>query len=372
MTISKLIREKCLWEYLQNCDKNIVMYGTGNGGDKILDACITRGIKISGVFASSGFVRHRVWRDMDVLSYENAVERFGTDMVILLSFGSSLPEVMENFHTLAARHEFYIPDVPLFGGEIFDSSYLATHKNEIIAAADVFFDDTSRNLYFDMLNFRITGKPKYLRQTANMGDQASELLKCDAIKNIIDCGAYKGDTAEIFRNCFTNAKNIMSLEPDPSTFRKLNAYCYEINNLRDPHPKMIPLNFAVGDCDKTEEFLCTGSRGSGRKGSGRAKTTLTEVRRIDTVASKMHVDLIKMDVEGDEEIALSGAKSTIIRDNCALAISVYHNTDDLYKLPLMIREKYPTYRLYLRRENCIPAWDITLWAIPEKFAKLAP
>lgn len=368
MTVSQLLRGECLWEYLQGCGKHIVMYGTGNGGDKILDECITRGIKVSGVFASSGFVRHRVWRDMDVLSYDEAVRRYGDDMVVLLAFGSSLPEVTGNFRTLAARHEFYIPDVPLFGGEVFDRAYCAAHDGEISAAGKIFADTASRELYIDMLRFRLTGKMQYLDRTAPLGDQAAELLRCDEVKNIIDCGAYKGDTAEIFRNCFANAENIVAMEPDPSTFRKLSAYCDEINSATTGSPKMIPLQSAVGDCDKTEEFLCTGSRGSGRRGSGRVKATLTEVRRIDTVAADMTVDLIKMDVEGDEEAALRGAENTILRDNCALAISVYHKTDDLYKLPLMIRDKYPDHRLYLRRENCVPAWDITLWAVPDRLA----
>lgn len=368
MTVAELLRNECIWGYLGHCGRNIVMYGTGNGGDKILDECITRGIKVSGVFASSGFVRHRVWRDMDVLSYEDAIERFGENMVILLAFGSSLPDVMENFRILDARHEFYIPDVPLFGGQVFDQSYCAAHEEEITAAGEIFADKASRELYFDMLHFRLTGKMKYLASTSSMGDQAAELLRKDAVKNIIDCGAFKGDTAEIFRKCFAYAENIIAMEPDPSTFKRLSAYCNDANNSTDSDARLIPLCAAVGDRDKTEEFLCTGSRGSGRCGSGRVKTALTDVRRIDTVAADLHIDLIKMDVEGDEESALKGAENTILRDDCALAISVYHKTDDLYRLPLMIRDKYPNHHLYLRRENCVPAWDITLWAVPERLA----
>lgn len=368
MTVSALLHSECLWEHLQKCGKSIVMYGTGNGGDKILDECINRDIRVSGVFASSGFVRHRVWRGMDVLSYDEAVRCYGDDMVILLAFGSSLPDVMDNFHALAARHEFNIPDVPLFGDQVFDRSYCAEHEAIISAAGEIFADKTSRDLYFDILKFRLTGKIEYLGSTSAMADQATELLRRDAVKNIIDCGAYKGDTAEIFKTCFTSVENIIAMEPDPSTFKKLCAYCDNANSSSESGARLIPICAAVGDQDKAEEFLCTGSRGSGRRGSGRVKTALTDVRKIDTVAADMHIDLIKMDVEGDEEAAVKGSENTIRRDNCALAISVYHQTDDLYRLPLMIRDKYPNHRLYLRRENCIPAWDITLWAIPERLA----
>ena len=49
----------CLWLRLAGEKLSVVLYGTGNGADKILDACIKYGIKISGVFAGDGFVRNR-------------------------------------------------------------------------------------------------------------------------------------------------------------------------------------------------------------------------------------------------------------------------------------------------------------------------
>ena len=48
-----------IWTKLKTEKKPILLYGTGNGADKILDECEKTGIKISGVFASSGFVRER-------------------------------------------------------------------------------------------------------------------------------------------------------------------------------------------------------------------------------------------------------------------------------------------------------------------------
>ena len=49
--------KKDLWSYLCESDKKIVMYGMGNGADKILSICERRGIEVSDFFASDGFVR---------------------------------------------------------------------------------------------------------------------------------------------------------------------------------------------------------------------------------------------------------------------------------------------------------------------------
>ena len=42
-----------LWEYLASSPKRIVMYGMGNGADKILSVCAERGIEICDFFAQA-------------------------------------------------------------------------------------------------------------------------------------------------------------------------------------------------------------------------------------------------------------------------------------------------------------------------------
>ena len=46
-------------------------------------------------------------------------------------------------------------------------------------------------------------------------------------------------------------------------------------------------------------------------------------------------------------------------------VSAYHRSADLFRLPLLVRELNPDYRLYLRRMAGVPAWDINLYAIKE-------
>ena len=120
-----------LWNALRNTDKPVVLYGTGNGADKIIDVCGSRGIPLAGVFASEGFVRDRFFRGMMVRGYSDVVAEFGEGIVILLAFGTTRAEVVGFIRSLDARHELYIPEVPLYGGTLFDAEYAENHRSQL-------------------------------------------------------------------------------------------------------------------------------------------------------------------------------------------------------------------------------------------------
>ena len=81
----------------------------------------------------------------------------------------------------------------------------------------------------------------------------------------------------------------------------------------------------------------------------------------DLVVDK--IDFIKYDVEGLEYEALLGSKRLIQNSKPQLLVSMYHKCEDMFKLPLLVKELNPDYSLYLRRLPYIPAWDLNLYAI---------
>ena len=70
-----------------------------------------------------------------------------------------------------------------------------------------------------------------------------------------------------------------------------------------------------------------------------------------------------MDVEGAEEEAITGAVKTITQFKPKLMISLYHRNRDIFYLPLMIKRLNPEYRLFIRHQPYIPAWETNLYAI---------
>lgn len=56
-------------------------------------------------------------------------------------------------------------------------------------------------------------------------------------------------------------------------------------------------------------------------------------------------------------------KNTIKKYKPAMAISAYHKQDDLIRLPALIKELFPDYKLYLRQYKHVP-FETVLYAIP--------
>jgi len=157
------------WDKLVQSPKPLLLYGTGNGGDKIIHALDSYGVKLDGIFASDGFVRGKTFHEMPVLSYSEALRIFGEDIVILLAFGTTLPDVTTFIRMLDDRHELIIPEVPLYGGDLFDMAYFRAHRDRLEHTLSLLDDEPSRQLFCDAVNFRLTGKLAYLRRTESFG-----------------------------------------------------------------------------------------------------------------------------------------------------------------------------------------------------------
>lgn len=359
MNFDELLSVPPLWDRLREERRPILLYGTGNGADKILDVMGLRGIPCAGVFASDGFVRDRDFRGMRVISSSAAREMFGDDIVILCAFGSPREEVLAFLRELDARHTLYIPDVPLFcddlEAELFTREYLLAHRGEIEECGGLWSDDESRELYYEMLAYRLSGEMKYLCRTEDFAVSVRGLLPSD-ISRVIDGGAFIGDTAEVFLSAFTEVESVICAEPDPRSFRKLSAFA-------ESDPRCRAVNAALGrECGECE-FMSSASRASARSQQNkRAKAEVIPVITVDSLSESGGKLLVKLDVEGAEADALEGARRVITEEKASLAVALYHRTRDIFAIPLTVREMRGDLRFSLRRAKCVPAWEITMFA----------
>ena len=351
--------ERDLWQYLASTDKPIVMYGMGNGADKILAVCDRFGIEVKDFFASDGFVRGHSFHGKQVMHYADMVEKYGAGgFIVLLSFASSLPDVMANFYRIAEETELYAPDVPVCGENLFDLSFYRAHLPELEQVEALLADEESRDIFRNVISYKITGDIRYLRAAESDPDAVcDQLLNAATYQSYADLGAYNGDTIRGLLPHAPQLKTVHAMEPDRRNFRKLEAYALEEERCRIhchaagawSHHDILP-------------FDASGNRNAGLHGKA-SKTVDTEVDALDNILQGAPVDYIKYDVEGAEKEALIGSAQTIEAHRPHLLVSVYHRSEDLFALPLRVHQMRPDYRLYLRRFPYVPAWDLNLYAI---------
>lgn len=338
-----------LWEYLKGTDKPIFLYGTGNGADKILDELSRLDIKVEGVFASDGFVRNRTFRGFPVQSYSAVKERY-KDIIVLVAFGSSLLDVIENIKKIAATDELYAPDVPVIpDGTIFNLEYAKTHREKIEKAYSYMADEISRKTFENTVMYKLTGKIDYLFDCEMPQSEIFDKLELKGIETFIDLGAYNGDTAIEFAEINEDYKKIIAVEPDKKNFRKLSANTENLENI-------MLVNAAVGKENGKTLFKMSGGRNSAIALGG----TEIDMVCVDSFEAPRST-YIKFDVEGGEENAISGAAKTIKKGVQAMNIAAYHKNSDIFLIPILVKAINPDYNVFMRHHRYIPAWDTNFY-----------
>ena len=336
-----------IWQKLQEETRPVYIYGTGNGADKLMERLNGLGIKIKGVFASDGFVRERTFRGFKVQSLK-AARTADPNLIALLSFGTSRIEVIEQIKKLQKEITLFMPEVPVIGTTVFDLKFAQKHKNELEKVYKLLADEKSKQTFYNMVMFKLTGELAFLFECEASEEECfNELLKLKDGNSFLDLGAYNGDTALQFAKRIKKSK-ITALEPDKKSFKKLMDNTKELD--------ITYINAALSSEVGVANFSTLGSRGS-KMGEGEKIDTIT----VDSLDAQF--DYINFDVEGAELEGIIGAKETITTTKPKMLISCYHKSEDYFTIPLKVLEFNPDYKVYMRHFPSIPAWDTVFYFI---------
>lgn len=339
--------EKSSWEKIKESGKAVVIYGMGNGADKVIDEFNRLRIPILGVTASDDFVRGQVFRGFTV----KKLSEFEGDFIIAVGFATCIPEVMSHIYSLKERYRVIVPCVPVFGDEIFNREFVEKNADKINAAYNL-FEEESKSIFAGCVNFIFGGELDILRSiTTDKSEAFENILKLNNNENYLDLGAYRGDTVEEFLcYCGGEYESITALEPDRRTFRKLCDYLESV-------PRSIAYRKAIYNETTT---ICFSNK-AGRQSTISEKGEEIETITVDSLCENKKVSYIKMDVEGAESLAIEGAELILKEQKPMLNIALYHKSADIFDLPLKIAEINPDYKFYIRRHPYIPCWDMNLY-----------
>lgn len=234
--------------------------------------------------------------------------------------------------------------------------------------AEALGNDHSRALFFELL------KLKFINEPVLNGDNPLEkfynpiqYFNAEYYKNrkdavIVDCGAYNGDSLKEFIRLFRDSfKKYYCFEMDKAAYAGLEEYCMQL----PPELKGKIDLYPFGVFSQKGKFwydAATDTLGSSISMDGKEEVELVA---LDEILKSEKVTMIKMDIENSELPALVGARQLIEKYHPALAISIYHSTEQFFKVPCYILDHFPFYKLYLGLHTTVTD-DTVLYAVPNE------
>ncbi|MGB2579915.1 FkbM family methyltransferase [Elusimicrobium simillimum] len=164
----------------------------------------------------------------------------------------------------------------------------------------------------------------------------------------LDCGGCCGETA--VWAVMHGAKKVYCFEPNPILTPYLQSNLQKYCQGKAGH---VPYGVGEKEGDFTVE-LSHESIGSAQlvpAAKDTPRDQIIPVTTIDNWCTKNNIipGFIKMDIEGAENAALKGAAKTIAAHKPKLAICLYHSLNDMWEIPILIKQIMPNYRLWCRK-----------------------
>lgn len=192
------------------------------------------------------------------------------------------------------------------------------------------------NIYFDLEELRFTDEEIF-----------------------IDAGSFNGETSLSFIETVNGKyKKIYACEPMTDGYEMSHVSLAQKDNVEICK---VALSNSVGEATFAQSFQ--GLMGS-RLGDSGDYIEKVRLETIDHMLEERGCSFIKMDIEGAELDALKGAEFTLKTYKPKLAISLYHKNEDLYEIPLWLKNIVPEYKFYLRHYSN-KRWDLVLYCIAE-------
>lgn len=237
----------------------------------------------------------------------------------------------------------------------------------VLEAERIWDDEESLRTYRSNIRWRALGDGSDLPGRPNDNTYfPPDLFRLDDKDHVLDCGAFDGDTIrELLDRSSTGVGTIHAVEADAISFDRLQGYVATVKS--DIQSRIRLYNLAVGSRRGFVRFQASGALVSRATETG----SMVELAPIDELFADTPLTFIKMDIEGAEFDALQGAAKTIRRDHPTLAICVYHTQNDIWRIPLLIKEMVPEYCFYLRAYEG-DGFQTVMYAVPPERVRAHP
>ena len=342
----------------------IFIFGTGTFGVDTARALLSSGYNVTG-FVSNQEIRNNI-NGINVYEWE----QLSIDADAQLLLGILNPnDALSFFYKQAIEFGFKKVFLPWdFIGHIEQEmgwrfwlkpkEFLLEHRKHLERVLPILSDSRSRECLWNVFKFRSGQHLDYSHFNHSENHYFNELtLRAKtSVSGYLDVGAYHGETLMELES-LVPVEMAMMFEPDDSNFSRLLSSKPKFKTKR---VQCLPLG--ISDRNSLVSFNSFGSESSGFSIYGNGEVLC--VRIDDVVPLDEKIDFLKIDVEGAEMAVLRGAKNIITTHRPTMAISLYHNWNDLWVIPNYVKEMHAGYKLLIR-QHMNNSFELVLYAIPQ-------
>jgi FkbM family methyltransferase len=359
-------------ELIADSDKTFILFGAGNLGRKTLTGMRSLGMEPIGFADNNPHLWGTSLDGIPVMSPSEASRRYGGTACFLTCIwraagGDRQEDRQQQLVDLGCRTVvpfgylyWKFPAVFLPHASMTTPHGILENADKFRAVWSLWADEDSRQEYLAQLRFRMWLDYSALRSLADHPQYfADDLVSLSSQEVFVDCGAFDGDTIRQFlQRRGSGFAAICAYEPDELNFSRLQECIAGLDATTGR--KVTARQVAVGARYETVQFI---SEGTVASRVGLDGTVQVECVPLDGDLAGVKPTFIKMDVEGFEMDALTGASRSIQAGQPVLTICVYHKPDDLWRVPLFIDAMSDAYRFFLRAHD-EEGWDLVCYAVP--------
>jgi FkbM family methyltransferase len=346
---------------------NIALFGAGTMGRATLARLRVHGVEPSAYIDDTPSKQGTILDGLAVLPLAEALDVLGPDVVVVVTILNPQLTFLEAAKKLG-DHGLRSASLMLLRwcfpesfGDLLNTAppaEVVEHRQEIELCRSLWSDAASATAFDAQVRWRLTLDfgalpPAHLEDIYFPTDVD---LRLAPDVTFLDAGAYDGDSAEQFI-CHTGGAfgSIVAVEPDPRNFEQLSR---RLGAVGDP-TRTVAFNMGVGETDGVLRFNASGDMSAAFDETG---DTAVRIRPLSAFFPDHGPVYAKFDIEGAEWATLLSARRLISDRRPTLAISVYHEARDLWRIPLLIHECLPDAELYLRAHG-VDGTDVVLYAV---------
>ncbi|MGC8791329.1 MAG: FkbM family methyltransferase [Desulfurella sp.] len=345
---SDLISYKISEEFIKKYD-NYVVFGASVGGARTKEFLDKLGKNV--VYFVDNDINKKGKEFLGkIVKHPSEILFFDNKVIIASMWWYDIKKQLEEHYGLLGNIEFFLAPFLFIGNMELENTqkrflpHLKLNLNNYLQIFDLLEDDTSRVLYFRILKGRVFSVknliwPPVLKVEYNQYFHPKVKPEDDDI--IVDAGAYIGDTIEEIIKQNINYKKIYAFEPDNENYSKLIENTKKYDNI-------FCNKFGLWNQTDKLHFISDGTVGSSITDNlNEANQTIDVISLDEFFKDKEKPTLIKMDIEGAELEALTGAKEIITKYKPKLQICIYHKPEHLWQIPMLLKDWVKEYKLYI-------------------------